>query len=698
MSTDPTPGDPDQIDQLAREYEEIRDDAQTALRVLGRGGSLSRARGDSMTKLRDMLDSLPGKLQRTVNSFDTAAQAYRTYARILRDQQTRIDTAMDQAGSVASIARAPVPRAAATATVEERTAILRQANDVLEAQSQTLAARRLAEDARRLREAASARCNRELDDAAAQAIKPPPRRNFFQRIGDFFRNNPIARLIVDILIAVVAVVLPVVGLVLAAVSVVVTAVVQAANGNFELGTLLVGLVSLVPAAVLFGPVVKFAGKAAPQLAVTVRGSGKAFGELADNAKLIKGATTARTGAVTFARNTTKEFTQGVVEEVATVGLNKAANKDADGFNAASIFAGAAAGAAVNGGIDGFRKSFDAPDTDIKFERTDRPDAPVGAGGTAPEAAGSAPAPAGLGGGDTPATSGPTSDSSGAPGDTPAGAGAASPEPPSNAPSADPSSTTLTADPTSSTNAAQPASSATGAGSAGAGTPGSGVAGVQQGTNPLASSGVTQQSDAPAPGDPAVTSVPASPAASSSSGGAQATPGAGTARPAGQQPPPVLGSADGSPPAGSSSRDSASAAPAAAVPAGSAAAVPAGSAPAAPAGSAAAVPAGSAPATPADGGADGAPDDGELHIEKIVIEAESEASTSADEIRERAADAAQDALAAGAEEATKAAVEDGEDDDPGAALLGAAAKAGAVLAAGERFAGEGPQGFPRKSLR
>ncbi len=52
MSGDPTPGDPDQIDELARHYEQIRDDSQTALSALGRGGSLSRARGDSMVALQ----------------------------------------------------------------------------------------------------------------------------------------------------------------------------------------------------------------------------------------------------------------------------------------------------------------------------------------------------------------------------------------------------------------------------------------------------------------------------------------------------------------------------------------------------------------------------------------------------------------------------------------------------------------------
>jgi hypothetical protein len=119
MDRDPTPGDPDRIDDLARFYEEIRDDAQTGVRVLGRGGSLSRARGESMEKLRDMLDNLPRKLQQTVVSFDAAAQAYRTYARVLRDQQTRIDTAMDQATAVVGAARRTPKAAPAGATPEQ---------------------------------------------------------------------------------------------------------------------------------------------------------------------------------------------------------------------------------------------------------------------------------------------------------------------------------------------------------------------------------------------------------------------------------------------------------------------------------------------------------------------------------------------------------------------------------------------------
>jgi hypothetical protein len=355
MDQDPAPGDPDRIDELARFYEEIRDDAQTGVRVLGRGGSLSRARGESMEKLRDMLGKLPGKLQQTVDSFDAAAQAYRTYARVLRDQQTRIDTAMDQALEAVPATRRTAPKAAADATPDQIAEVRAAADEITGAKARLSAAQRLAADARRLREAASARCRAALDDAADKAIKPPPRRRFFQRIGDFFRNNPIFRLVIDIVIAVVGVVLPVVGIVLAAVALAVTVAVQAANGNFELGTLLVGLVTLVPGAKLLGPFVRGAKSVAPGLVKTVSSGAQAFGQVGRNNTVIKGALTfgGRSGAL--GRQGVAEFGKGVVQEVATVGLNRVGNPDSEGFNLASIAGGAAAGAAFGTAFDGFRK-------------------------------------------------------------------------------------------------------------------------------------------------------------------------------------------------------------------------------------------------------------------------------------------------------------------------------------------------------
>jgi hypothetical protein len=394
MDRDPTPGDPDRIDELARFYEEIRDDAQTGVRVLGRGGSLSRARGESMEKLRDMLGKLPGKLQQTVDSFDAAAQAYRTYARVLRDQQTRIDTAMEQALEAVSAARRVAPRAAADATPDQIAEVRAAADEITGANARLSAAQRLAADARRLREQASARCRAALDDAADKAIKPPPRRRFFQRIGDFFRNNPIFRLIIDIVIAVVGVVLPVVGIVLAAVALVVTAAVQAANGKFELGTLLVGLVTLVPGAKLLGPLVRGAKSVAPGLVKTVSSGAQAFGRIGQSNSVIKGALSfgGRTGAL--GRQAVAEFGKGVVEEVATVGLNKLGNPNSEGFNLASIAGGAAAGAAFGTAFDGFRKG-----SGDGFDLDGSP-----GGGTGTTQSGGTPSPAGPSADTSPSTS------------------------------------------------------------------------------------------------------------------------------------------------------------------------------------------------------------------------------------------------------------------------------------------------------
>jgi hypothetical protein len=405
MDRDPTPGDPDRIDDLARFYEEIRDDAQTGVRVLGRGGSLSRARGESMEKLRDMLDNLPRKLQQTVVSFDAAAQAYRTYARVLRDQQTRIDTAMDQAVEVVSAARRAPKPAPAGATPEQITEARVDADDIAGARARLSVARQLAADARRLREAASARCNRDLDDAADKAIKPPPRRNFFQRIGDFFRNNPIFRLIIDIVIAVVGVVLPVVGIVLAAVALVVTVAVQAANGKFELGTLLVGLVTLVPGAKLIGSFVRGAKSVAPGLVKTVSSGAQTFGKIGQNNTVISGALQVSGRAPALGKQVLADFGKGVVEEVATTGLNKLGNPNSDGFNAASIFGGAAAGAAAGGlfeaGVDSFRKN--SGDVDLDFRKGDSPGPSSTSGDSIPT---SGPADVGSNGSADVGTSGP----------------------------------------------------------------------------------------------------------------------------------------------------------------------------------------------------------------------------------------------------------------------------------------------------
>ncbi|MGB2566948.1 hypothetical protein ACPFP2_00625 [Micromonospora citrea] len=651
MDRDPTPGDPDQIDQLARLYEEIRDDAQTGVRVLGRGGSLSRANGESMEKLRDMLDRLPRKLQQTVDSFDAAAQAYRTYARALRDQQTRIDTAMDQATAAVGVARRTAPRSPAVATPVELADVKAQAEEIAGARAELSAAQRLAADARRLREVASARCNQALDDAASKAIKPPPRRRFFQRIGDFFRNNPIFRLIIDIAIAVVGVVLPVVGIVLAAVAVVVTAAVQAANGNFELGTLLVGLVTLVPGAKLIGSFTRGAKSVAPGLVATARSGAKTFGEIGRNSTLITGVLTFGGRGGALGRQVVADFGKGVVEEVATVGLNKLGNKDSADFNAASIFGGAAAGAAAGGVLDGFQKGvsrgtdFDVPSgTGLPSGGSDFP-----SGGTS-NTAGADPATGGSG----------------------ANAGASAPERGGPAAGSDPGEGQAAADPRE--VSPDPV-----------GRVEDGTAGSTSGLAPTTDGGVAgQAAEGPTSAGPAqVDPVPGGP-----DGVAPEDPSG----PDGQQ-----GSGPAAPPSGGSGQETASTAtsPPAAVPAapgtGGPPAAPSAGVPGAVGGGATSGPEG--PRSRSEPGAesgqapgpqaDSPSSDGDTPTRSADTESDAE-----DTIEERAAEAVKKAVSGGVGDVASTAIENRQNEDeddeesPADALVEAAVKAGAVSAAAD----------------
>lgn len=351
MDDDPAPGDPDQIDQLAQRYEAIRDDARIAVQVLGKGGQLEDAKGEAASKLLELLKGLPDKLQATVDSFDAAALAYREYAADLRKQQGEIDRAMDQAGPVAGAARQEKPTSAADATEDQRAQNQKQADQIDEAQSTLSAAQRLARDARALREQASSKASDALDEAAAKSIKP---RNFLQKIGDFFTDHPFLQIIIDLLIAVVAVIAPVVGLLLAAGSLILSVASQAANGKFKLGTLLVGLVSLVPGGKLIGSLASGAEKVARPLVESIRTTANGIGKVVNNNRAVTGIINIGNKAGGAGKTGSIEFTKGIVQDVATTGLNNVTT-DPEPFNPATIFGGAAAGGAVGAGI-GFGKS------------------------------------------------------------------------------------------------------------------------------------------------------------------------------------------------------------------------------------------------------------------------------------------------------------------------------------------------------
>ncbi len=245
MGSDPTPGDPDLIRGVLQRYSDIGDAAEGALNVLRKGGAIESGRGSAMDKLAEMIgEDLPDKLRKTATSYQEAARAYREYIPRLEDAQATFDQAVDRAQAAAPQANQAAPAPLAPDADEDTRAAARRTEDAIEAgQAEMSAARSLAEQARSLRETAQAQASETLDRAAGEAI---PERNIFQKIADFFKEFPFVEILLGLLIAVVAVFFPVVGALLSGALFLISQVSAIANGEFELGTFLLGLATLIP--------------------------------------------------------------------------------------------------------------------------------------------------------------------------------------------------------------------------------------------------------------------------------------------------------------------------------------------------------------------------------------------------------------------------------------------------------------------
>ncbi|WP_127504658.1 RNase A-like domain-containing protein [Actinoplanes solisilvae] len=364
MSSDPVPGDPDEIQGVIRRYGDIGDAAEKALNVLKRDGDVARGRGSAMDKLREKIgDDLPDKLSKTAQSYHDAADAYRAYLPQLQEAQDTFDRAVDQAEPVAATAAkslAGVVSSVADAaggtepTAEQQAEQARQQQEIEAAQQQMSAARSLAQQAKSMRDTAERVASDALDRAASEAI---PERNIFQKISDFFADFPFVQILLGLLIAAVAVFFPVAGLLLGGALFAVTQISAIASGNFKAGDFLLGLVGLVPG----GSLLKAAGasvkagagvvaKVAPAVTKAGKGSINGIGTSFGSTKTI-GPLVNSTGG-----KAAGEGIKGFGEEAGAEVINQAA--EGDGFDAGAILGAGALGAAggVAGGVAGSKIS------------------------------------------------------------------------------------------------------------------------------------------------------------------------------------------------------------------------------------------------------------------------------------------------------------------------------------------------------
>lgn len=351
MDSDPTPGDPAVIQDIAKRYREIGDAAERAFDLMKKDGGLSRGKGAAMDKLTEKIgDDLPEKLKTTMTSYHDAAQAYSEYIPRLQEAQGTFDQAVDRARTAAPQANLTPPQLSAQPTDEER-AQARSAQDSIAAgQAEMGAARGLAEQAKAMRESAQRRCAEVLDRAASEAI---PERNIFQKIADFFKDFPFVQIILALLVAVVSVFFPLVGVLLGGALFIFNQVVASQTGGIKAGDFVTGLLGIIPG----GSLLKLGGRAleaaAPALVAAVKnfpllkqatGSIGRIGESLTNTKVIGGFIRSPVGKA--AGDITKDFAVNSGIEAAS----KAANHDQ--LTAAGILAGAAAGAVAKTAFKG----------------------------------------------------------------------------------------------------------------------------------------------------------------------------------------------------------------------------------------------------------------------------------------------------------------------------------------------------------
>ncbi|MFI7273780.1 DUF6531 domain-containing protein [Streptomyces sp. NPDC049879] len=100
MDSDPTPGDPEEVRQLADELQTFSDDVAEALGKV-RGLASDRAVRDwaglSAEAFRSEFDGVPGNLEKLRDSYDLCAQALQTYWPKLQNAQGQADRALDRA-------------------------------------------------------------------------------------------------------------------------------------------------------------------------------------------------------------------------------------------------------------------------------------------------------------------------------------------------------------------------------------------------------------------------------------------------------------------------------------------------------------------------------------------------------------------------------------------------------------------------
>jgi RHS repeat-associated protein len=278
MNSDPTPGDPDRVRELAEKLQTFADDASDALgkvRDLVGDDSLASFVGQTAEAFKDRFDKVPPNLTKLHTSYDLAAQALARYWPKLEDAQRDADSALtdateaksdlDAAQSVLSAAATSLEDAEEAAEDPDEDAVASEVRraltdaetahssaqgDVEAAQSRLEAAKGLAQQAKEAREEAAEACANDLDEASDAGMQ---NKKWWQKAVDWVVDNwdtivEIAKIVVAVLGVIVMIIGgPLAWIVLAAALIVLAdTLIDYANGNASLWDVAFAALDCIP--------------------------------------------------------------------------------------------------------------------------------------------------------------------------------------------------------------------------------------------------------------------------------------------------------------------------------------------------------------------------------------------------------------------------------------------------------------------
>jgi RHS repeat-associated protein len=278
MNSDPTPGDPDRVRELAEKLQSFADDASEALgkvRDLVGDDSLAQFVGQTAEAFKDRFDKVPPNLTKLSTSYDLAAEALARYWPKLEDAQRDADTALEDATEAKSdLDSAQTVLAAAAASLEDAedaaedpdeeavASEVRRAlteaesahsgaeSTVASAQERLETAKGLAQQAKEAREEAAEACANDLDEASDAGMQ---NKKWWQKAVDWVVDNwdtivEIAKIVVAVLGVIVMIIGgPLAWVVLAAALIVLAdTLIDYANGNASLWDVAFAALDCIP--------------------------------------------------------------------------------------------------------------------------------------------------------------------------------------------------------------------------------------------------------------------------------------------------------------------------------------------------------------------------------------------------------------------------------------------------------------------